>query len=88
VTFTPADLPNSLSWVEVDFADQPVTPDTEYFIVMQPPSGATWSFGYGWGYAVGDVYADGSLWFTREFTPFWLDLPSLYDFAFRTYGLV
>jgi hypothetical protein len=44
------------------------------------------TFGYGWGYALGDVYDDGSLWFTRTSGSFWLDLPDLYDFTFRTYG--
>ena len=58
----------------------------EYFIVLPPaPSGVTTSFGYEWGYAFGDQYDRGSFWFTRNGGELWRDLPTMYDFVFRTY---
>jgi len=36
--------------------------------------------------AIGDQYAEGAFWFTRDGGALWRDLPTMYEFAFRTYG--
>jgi len=85
--FTPEEVPSSWEWFNLDFTDTAVTPDTEYFIVCPPaPSGVTTSFGYEWGYAFGNQYDDGAFWFTRDGGGLWRDLPTMYEFTFRTYG--
>jgi hypothetical protein len=87
VMFTPSQVSSSWDWLHVDFADCVVDSGKDYFIVIPPaPSGVTTSFGYEWGYAFGNQYDDGSFWFTRDGGGLWRDLPSMYDFAFRTYG--
>ncbi len=87
VSFTPGEVPSSWTWLDVDFADVTVQPDTDYFIVCPPaPSGVTTSFGYEWAYAFGNQYDDGSFWFTRDGGILWRDLPTMYEFSFRTYG--
>jgi hypothetical protein len=89
VTFAVADIDSTWGWVSVDFVDSPVDPGLDYFIVCPPaPSGVTTSFGYEWGYAFGDQYAGGSFWFTRDGGALWRDLPSSYEFTFKTYGLM
>ena len=88
VIFSTGDVPNSWTWFEVDFSDITVDSGTDYFIVIPPaPSGITDSFGYEWGYAFGDQYSEGSFWFTRDGGNLWRDLPSMYEFTFRTYGI-
>jgi agmatine deiminase len=88
LVFTPAEVSTSWGWFNLDFADTAVTPGTEYFIVIPPaPSGVTSSFGYEWGYAFGDQYPDGAFWFTRDGGVLWRDLPTTYEFAFKTYGI-
>jgi hypothetical protein len=85
--FTPEEVPNSWEWFEIDFEDTVVIPETEYFIVCPPaPSGVTTSFGYEWRYAFGNQYDDGAFWFTRDSGGLWRDLPTMYEFCFRTYG--
>jgi hypothetical protein len=87
IVLNPGDFSSDWEWVEFDFVDVPVVDGTEYFVVLNPPpSGVTNTFGYGWGYALDDVYDDGSLWFTRTSGSFWLDLPDLYDYTFKIYG--
>ena len=87
LTFTPEEVPTVWEWFTVDFTDITIDPTTEYFIVCPPaPSGVTNSFGYEWGYAFGNQYDDGSFWFTRDGGGLWRDLPSMYEFSFRTYG--
>ena len=82
------EVPSSWDWFHVDFTDVIVDPGTDYFIVIPPaPSGVTTSFGYEWGYYIGDTYADGAFWFTRDGGALWRDLPDNYEFSFRTYGL-
>jgi len=86
--FAPAEVGTSWSWFELDFSDTTIVPGTEYFIVIPPaPSGVTTSFGYEWGYAFGNQYDDGSFWFTRNGGALWRDLPTTYEFSFRTYGI-
>ena len=87
VVFTPAQVPSSWTWLEVDFADTNVGIGSDVFIVCPPaPSGVTTSFGYEWGYAFGDQYPGGSFWFTRDGGGLWRDLPTMYEFVFKTYG--
>jgi len=87
VIFTPSGVPSSWEWFEVDFSDTVVTSTGDYFIVIPPaPSGVTTSFGYEWGYAFGDQYWPGSFWFTRDGGGLWRDLPTVYEFVFKTFG--
>jgi PKD repeat protein len=87
VTFTPAEVPSTWTWFEIDFEDQFVGVGSDVFVVIPPaPSGVTTSFGYEWGYAFGDQYPDGSFWFTRDGGGLWRDLPTMYEFVFKTYG--
>lgn len=87
LVFIPNEVPTSWTWFDLDFSDIPVTPGIQYFIIITPTSkGVSTSFGYEWGYALGNQYDDGSFWFTRDGGVLWRDLPTMYEFAFRTYG--
>jgi hypothetical protein len=87
LTFTPTEVPSDWGWMSFDFTDTQITSGTDYFIVCPPaPSGVTTSFGYEWGYAFGDQYPGGAFWFTRDGGSLWRDLPTMYDFTFKTYG--
>jgi len=87
IVFTQEVILDNWQWLNLDFADIAMSPSTEYFIVIQSaPSGVTTSFGYEWGYAFGNQYNDGSFWFTRDGGGLWRDLPTMYEFMFRTYG--
>jgi parallel beta-helix repeat protein len=87
LVFTPEEVPSTWTWLELDFTDVTVTPGIDYFIKCPPaPSGVTTSFGYEWGYAFGNQYDGGSFWFTRDSGNLWRDLPTMYEFVFRTYG--
>ena len=87
VVFAPGEVTSNWAWLNIDFNDVTVTPGTDYFIVCPPaPSGVTTSFGYEWGYAFGNQYDDGAFWFTRDGGGLWRDLPTMYEFVFRTYG--
>lgn len=86
-TFNTLDVGTSWDWLHVNFADKLVEPGVQYFVVVPPaPYGVTTSFGYEWGYAFGNQYDDGSFWFTRDGGGLWRDLPTMYEFAFRTFG--
>jgi hypothetical protein len=85
ISFSSSEVPTSWDWLSIDFADVVVESGMDYFIVIPPaPSGVTTSFGYEWGYVLGDVYADGSFWFTRDGGGLWRDIPDSYDFCFQT----
>ena len=87
LTFTPEEVPSSWEWFQLNFDDTSIEPDTNLFIVIPPaPSGVTTSFGYEWGYAFGNQYDYGAFWFTRDGGGLWLDLPTMYEFSFRTFG--
>jgi len=89
VVFTLGSVPSSWDWLHVDFDDTVVESGVDYFIVVPPaPGGVTTSFGYEWGYAIGNPYSGGAFWFTRDGGGLWRDLPDNYEFAFRTYGLI
>jgi uncharacterized protein DUF2341/PKD domain-containing protein len=77
----------SWNWIIFDIEDIETQPGMDYFIVCPPaPSGISTSYGYEWGYAFGNQYDDGSFWFTRDGGNLWRDLPTMYEFVFRTYG--
>jgi peptidase C10-like protein len=85
--FTPEEIASSWQWLPLDFVNLTVEPDTNLFIVLPPaPSNITTSFGYEWGYAFGNQYDGGSFWFTRDGGGLWRDLPTMYEFTFKTYG--
>jgi len=87
LVFNPDDVPSSWEWFTFDFEDTAILPGTDYFIVCPPaPGGVTTSFGYEWGYAFGNQYDDGAFWFTRDGGGLWRDLPTMYEFCFKTYG--
>ena len=87
LSFTPEELLSSWQWLELDFDDITVEPESNFFIVLPPaPSNISTSFGYEWGYAFGDQYQPGSFWFTRDGGNLWRDLPTRYEFVFKTYG--
>jgi len=89
VVFTPVMVPSGWDWLHVDFTDTVVDSGLDYFITIPPaPSGVTTSFGYEWGYEIGNPYSDGAFWFTRDGGGLWRDLPDVYEFTFRTYGLI
>jgi uncharacterized repeat protein (TIGR01451 family) len=86
-SFSPSSISSCWTWQDIGFTDTVIVPGTEYFIVIPPaPSGVTTSYGYEWGYGLGDLYADGSFWFTRDGGVVWHDLPGMYDFCFVMYG--
>jgi parallel beta-helix repeat protein len=91
LSFTPDEISSSWDWIYLDFNDYMETePDRNYdcFITIPPaPSGVTTSFGYEWGYAFGNQYDDGAFWFTRDGGGLWRDLPTMYEFTFKTYGI-
>jgi len=88
IVFSADEVESSWMWLTVNCSDIPVASGTDYFIVLPPaPSGVSTSFGYEWGYAFGDQYQPGSFWFTRDGGGLWRDLPTMYDFTFRTYGI-
>ena len=86
-SFTPGEIPSSWTWCTVNFKDIYVQPGTDYYIVCPPaPSGVSTSYGYEWGYAFNNQYDDGSFWFTRDGGNLWRDLPTMYEFTFKTFG--
>ena len=87
ILFTPAEVSHTWEWKIIDFEDVNATSSTNYFITIPPaPSGVQSSFGYEWGYAFGNQYNEGSFWFTRDGGGLWRDLPTMYEFVFKTYG--
>ncbi len=84
-----ASVPTSWTWLTIDFDNTTVGIGSDVFIVLPPaPSGVSTSFGYEWGYALGNQYNGGSFWFTRNGGVLWRDLPTMYEFTFKTYGFV
>ncbi len=80
-------VPSSWTWLSIDFDDILVGSGSDIFIVLPPaPSGVTTSYGYEWGYALGNQYDGGCFWFTRNNGGLWRDLPTMYEFCFKTYG--
>jgi peptidase C25-like protein len=89
LSFSPEEILSSWQWLILDIDDITDAYDTNFFIVCpNPPGGVTTSFGYEWGYAFGDQYQPGSFWFTRDGGGLWRDLPDVYEFTFKTYGII
>ncbi len=87
VVMPAVDVPSTWTWFTIDFEDTAVGAGSDVFIVLpQAPPGQTNSFGYEWGYALGNQYDGGSFWFTRNGGVLWRSLPTMYEFCFRTYG--
>ena len=87
IVFSLEEVSSTWDWLEIDFSDVSLNSDSQYCIVIPfPPDRVTTSFGYEWGYAFGNQYDDGAFWFTRDGGGLWRDLPTMYEFAFRTYG--
>jgi parallel beta-helix repeat protein len=85
--FQVEEVDENWGWYTLDLCDISSNPGSEFFIIIPPaPTGVTTSFGYEWGYAMGNHYDDGAFWFTRNGGELWRDLPSMYEFAFRTYA--
>ena len=81
-----AEVQSLWGWFSIDFNDTLVNETDDLFIVIPPaPMGTTSSFGYEWGYAFGNQYDNGSFWFTRDSGNLWRDLPTMYEFTFKTY---
>ncbi len=86
VVIPAVNVSTSWTWLTIDFADITVGAGSDVFIVLPPaPSGVTTSYGYEWGYALGNHYDGGSFWFTRNGGVLWRDLPTMYEFCFKTY---
>ncbi len=82
-----ASISTAWSWLSIDFVDTTVGAGSDVFIVLpQAPVGTTTSYGYEWGYAVGNQYDGGAFWFTRNGGGLWRDLPTMYEFVFCVYG--
>ncbi len=87
VVISAVDVSTSWTWLPIDFDDTTIGAGSDVFIVLpQAPPGQTNSFGYEWGYALGNQYDGGAFWFTRNGGVLWRDLPTMYEFCFRTYG--
>ena len=71
-------------WVSFDFPDLSVTPGSTYYIVART-GGSSYSQCYKIGFALGDPYALGSLWYSGNAGSNWLEY-AMYDFCFKTYG--
>jgi concanavalin A-like lectin/glucanase superfamily protein len=85
--FLKEDVLNSWHYTTLAFDFLQINPEIEYFIVIPPsPYDVSNSYGYEWGLAFGNQYDDGSFWFTRDGGGLWRDLPTMYDFVFKTYG--
>jgi len=84
--FSPSEVPSSWQWFSLNFTDQYNVEGEQYFIIIPPaPNGVSTSFGYEWGYAFGNQYDNGAFWFTRDSGNLWRDLPTMYEFTFRSY---
>lgn len=85
-TFTPSEILSSWKWLSLNMTNDTVVNGKKYFITIPPaPSGISTSFGYEWGYAFGNQYDNGAFWFTRDGGNLWRDLPTMYEFTFKTF---
>lgn len=74
---------DNFSWIEFDFEDISVTPGSTYYIVSYTENVTdNW---YGWGMKVGDVYPDGTVYYTTNEGVLWEEKPDG-DMTFKTYG--
>jgi len=73
----------NFSWIEFDFPDIEVTPGNTYYIVSYTVNATdNW---YAWGLKMGDVYLNGTIYFTIDDGITWEEEPGG-DMTFMTYG--
>jgi len=77
------DVGADLGWIVFDVADVDVTVGSDYFLVLYTDGGGI-SDCYGWAYIRSNLYADGSMWTSRNGVSF--REYGGYDFCFRTFG--
>jgi len=87
VYYTPGNIDTNWQWYSIELNNVTIPSNSVYYIICLPtPDYVTTTNGYEWGYAFGNQYDGGSFWFTRDGGGLWRDLPSRYDFTFKTYG--
>jgi uncharacterized protein YciU (UPF0263 family) len=72
------------SWVNFNFDDIVVTPESTYYIVLETTSFDPYSGGYLWWYSNSNPYPRGTTWYRYDSNS-WQQNPS-YDLRFKTYG--
>ncbi len=73
----------NFSWIEFDFPDIGVTPGDTYYIVSYTTNASdNW---YAWGLKMGDVYLNGTIYYSIDDATTWLEEPGG-DMTFNTYG--
>jgi PKD repeat protein len=85
---TPSQIPEEYNWINFDFTDITVTPESTYYIVLETsydagpgPKGYLWRF-----QTAGSPYTGGSLW-KKSGTGSWTNFNSgQSDATFKTYG--
>jgi hypothetical protein len=86
VSVPSGDIGSSYGWVSCDFSDIDVTIGGTYYIVISSP-GSSSTDHYKVGFAAGNPYGLGSLWYSYNSGVNWLEY-AVYDFTFRTYGII
>jgi hypothetical protein len=86
VSVSPGSIPTTLSWVSFDIPDITVTAGSTYYIVMNTSGGSTSNY-FQFGFNSGDPYAGGIFHYSSNAGVSWYDY-TMYDIAFRTYGIV
>ena len=83
ISKSPSQIPSSPGWVEFDFNDISVTPDSTYYIVVKA-GGSSSSNRYNWWYSTTNTYSRGEYWVNSGSS--W-SVNAGRDFCFKTYGL-
>lgn len=78
------DVPKDKSWYPIDIGNLLVTPNTEYFIVLQAQGGDSETC-YTWSKGSGNPYGNGKAFISTDDKATWEEKPS-FDFCFRVYG--
>jgi len=79
------DISSIMDWVEFDFDDISVTPDTSYYIVVNTSGGNNFN-GYRWGFYYYTPYTRGTFWRSINAGSTWSEY-YFYDYCFKTYGV-
>jgi len=79
-------IPTTSSWVEFDFSDVLITPGNTYYLVLKTSGGNSKNCYY-WGYDFFTPYTNGMRWDSIISGRIWRQC-LLYDFCFKTHGLV
>jgi len=85
ISKSPSQIPSTKSWVEFDFSDISVTPNSTYYIVLRTSGGSLYN-AYEWGFGYYTPYTRGSFWRSTNSGSSWSEY-TYYDFCFKTYGL-